>query len=70
MNAEISGLLLAGGVSVAPGARRLARRALARSRTATCAKNSASLPLADIDMLLWIRHLSLTAAPRRQYPDL
>jgi hypothetical protein len=34
-------------------------------RTASC-RNSSSFSLGDIDMLLWIRHLSLTAAPRRE----
>jgi hypothetical protein len=73
MNAEISGLLRA-----AAQPRRGARSvAIARVRTerhvrrrASCSKNITPSSAADIDMPLWIRHLSPTAAPRRQYPDL
>jgi len=51
-------------------ARALSGAAQCASRGAERAKYSARLSLPDIDMHLWIRHLSLTAAPRRHYPDL
>jgi hypothetical protein len=73
MNAQISGLLPAARQAGSPLATRARSRVRCKRhmlRRVPSAKNSTTYSLADIDMLLWIRHLSLTAAPRRQYPDL
>ncbi|MDH3320284.1 MAG: hypothetical protein OEO84_11430 [Betaproteobacteria bacterium] len=76
MDAEISGLLRGWHARraghKAPNARRAFsfQTGIARAAQRETREYIATLPLADIDMLLWIRHLSPTAAPRRQYPDL
>jgi len=67
MKAQISSLLLADEHSPHPGGARAARSCGAAQACARATRhaNSAGFSLWDIDMLLWIRHLSPTAAAWR-----